>query len=688
MSDSGGRGTISAGVLHLRAEWGRWWRAEDLTDTHIAHRVLNDQYRVWRQWRQRNAAEVQQNIGLLKDQQKRQTYMQMQQMALQKQARGRGYGYGGGYGASPVISYRMMQWAQLQMRMGQQEFKHLEVTPSMLQIGYGQVRSRRHLTAGVLLLVLPLMWAGLWLLSVPAALTVTAVAVLVFTAAAWVKGRTPTWRRPPVPKLLFVPPAPPAHTELEDPDPQPFPIREAGTNPRQAREAVRLALKKENARVSEVLVPEETAYGWKVPLVLQSGTAGQLVSVLRPLATTLRVGESRVLAQPADPDDAALVSLQILTRDPFATPLPYPERPPGSCSIVDSVSLGLSLEGATTPVVLAGQHVIIVADTGGGKTAMVQAIAEYATACRDAVVVDIDPVKRGLKALAPAAVITARTPQEAETVLEGLLARARDRIASMPPTQDTWIPSPTGPAVLAFLDEYPQLSKRGKELAVALLRIGREARITIVLCTQDATSDVLGDAIADAFGVRIMLPCRAADVPLVVGRADAISRGWLPHLLVPSPEPGFPADAGRFYCLTPRHRTPVLRYVSPLPPAEADRRTRERLAAGLPRLESAQVPAPQAAVPEIARLLLAAFATHGDPPALTLAQLADHLTAADPATWGKWDGQKNRLLMVGRTVKARLKTAGLDIPTERLSADTDPKRPTAYRLADIKGALS
>ncbi|MGR8012208.1 hypothetical protein [Streptomyces hypolithicus] len=691
MSGSGseGGGTLAAGVRHLRAEWGRWWRAEDLTDTHIAHRVLNDQYRLWRQLKQRGSAEVQQNIGLLKDQQKRQTYMQMQQMALQKQNRGRGYGYGGGYGASPIISYRMMQWAQLQMRMGQQEFRHLEVTPSMLQIGYGQVRSRRHLTAGILLLAGPALWVGLWLLSVLAAFTVTALTVFVFVVMAVVKGRNPTWRRPAVPKLLFVPPSAPAHTELEDPDPQPFPIREAGNNPRQARESVRLALKKENARVSEVLVPEQTAYGWKVPLVLQSGTAGQLVSILKPLATTLRVGESRVLAQPADPNDAALVSLQVLTRDPFATPLPYPERLPGSCAITDPVSLGLSLEGETTPVVLAGQHVIIVSDTGGGKTGMVQAIGEYVTACRDAVIVDIDPVKRGLKALAPAAVMTARTPEEAEAVLEKLLARARARVASMPPMQDTWIPTPGGPAVIAVLDEYPQLSKRGKELAVALLRVGREALITIVLVTQDATSDVLGDAIADAFGVRIMLPCRAADVPIVVGRADAISRGWLPHLLVPSPEPGFPADAGRFYCLTPRHRTPVLRYVSPLPPAEADRRTRERVAAGLPRLETAAAqPADTDAVPEIARLLLDAFATHRDPEALTIGQLADHLAAADPAAWGRWDGQKNRLLMVGRTLKTQLKAANLDIPADRLGAEVDPKRPTAYRLADIKGALS
>jgi S-DNA-T family DNA segregation ATPase FtsK/SpoIIIE len=616
--------------------------------------------------------------------------MQMQRMAMQRHARGHyGYGFGGGYGASPVISYRMMQWAQLQMRMGQEEFRHLEVTPSMLAVGRGQVRSRRHLAVFSWLLVLPVLWVGLWWISALAALVVTAMTVLFVTGLAWAQGRNPTRRRPPVPKLLFVPPTVPAHTELaEDAAPEPFAIREAGTNPRVAREAVRLALAKEGARVAEVLVPEETSYGWQVPVVLGSGTASQLVSILKPLATTLRVGESRVLAQPADPNDAALVNLRILTRDPFENPLPYPERPPGSCSILDPMSIGISLEGETTPVVWAGQHGIVVADTGGGKSFMATAIAEYVTACHDAVVIDIDPVKRGLRALAPAAVMTARTPTEAETVLEALHALVQERIASMPPTQSVWKPSSTGPAVLVFLDEYPKLSKRGKELAVDLLRIGREVMVTLIILTQDATEKVLGDAIADVPGVRIMLPCRAADVPLVVGRFDAISRGWLPHLLVPSPEPGFPADAGCFYCVTPRHRDPVLRYVSPIPAGEAARRAAERVAAGLPSLR----PAPAATlsesdVPPVARLLLDAFAAHGDPEVLTLAQLADRFVADDPATWGKWEGQRNRLLMVGRTLRSQLREAGLDsIPAIRL--DTDPKRPTAYRLADIHGALS
>ncbi|MFJ2598752.1 hypothetical protein [Streptomyces erythrochromogenes] len=692
-----GGGRLGAGAAHLRAEWGRWWRTEDWSDTHVAHYVLNDQYRTWMRFQQRHKAEVQQNIGLLKEQQKHQRQAQMMQMNLQRQRQRQGRGGYGGYGgggASPAISYKMMQWASLQMRIGQQEFRHLEITPSMLHIGRGQVRTRRHWAAAGWLLALATVWAGLWWTSVTAGLTVTILAAVVFAVAAWSAGGSLKQRRPPVPKLLFIPPTAPAHTELAaepDQEPQPFPIRDAGRDPRQAREAVRLALRKEGAKVAEVLVPEETAYGWRVPLVLESGTSGQLMSVLKPLATTLRVGESQVLARAADPHDAALMNLQVLTRDPFAHPPAYPVRTPKSCSITDPFSIGVSIEGEHTPIVLAGQSALIVARTGGGKSSMVRAMAEYTTACYDAVAVDIDPKGRGLGPLAGCAVRSALNPQDAERELQYLKDLADARIAALGPTEDNMPVTVDSPAVIGFVDEYPELTKRGKELAIALTRVGRKSRVTLVICTTDATEGVMGEAIGDALGIRILMSCRKADVPLAVGRDDAISRGWLPHLLVPSPGEWEPADAGRYYCVTPRHREPILRYVSHLNAGTALQRSRERLAAGLPALSppastGPAVPASGTPLPPIAAQLLAAFATHSSPEALTIAQLADYLGAVDPATWAKWDGKTNRLLMVGRTIQSQLKKAGLQVTTHRL--EDLPGRPTGYLLTDIKGALS
>ncbi len=104
----------------------------------------------------------------------------------------------------------------------------------------------------------------------------------------------------------------------------------------------------------------------------------------------------------------------------------------------------------------------------------------------------------------------------------------------------------------------------------------------------------------------------------------------------------------------------------------------------------AGLPAPAAGaradVPEIAKLLLDAFAAEGNPQALTVARVADRLEAVDGATWGRWVGRTDRLAMVGRTLRGHMRKAGLDVPTTRL--DAVPGRPAAYRLADIRRALS
>ncbi|MEV5205143.1 type IV secretory system conjugative DNA transfer family protein [Streptomyces sp. NPDC053720] len=686
-------GVFTVGVRHLRAEWGRWWRVEDLTETHLAHTGLNEQWRMWEGIRRRHAAELKSNMNLLQQQQRQATYMQMQRMQMQRRGgyQGGRYGMFGSGGASPMISYRMMQWAQLQIKMGAEHFAPQPVTPPILAAARDQIRSRRHLTALVLMILLPAAWIGVWALSAPAALIVAALTGTWFAALAYAKGRNPRKRRPPIPKLLFVPPQEIKGVELVEEVEEPFPLAEAGRDPRRVREAVRLAFLHRKRRsvveLGEIGTPVETQYGWEVPLVLKSGTLSDFPAILKDLTTPLRVGTGRIMAAAPSPDDTAAIKLRILVRDPFADPLPIPVRPPGSCSIRGSFDLGLSIEGQTTPVVLAGQHAIVVADTGGGKTALIQRIADFVTACSDAAIIDVDPVKRGLKVFSPLAAMTARSPEEAEHVLELLIAEAKRRIASMPPTQNMWEPTPADPAIVVVLDEFIKLSARGKELSIELLRnLGREALISVVIVTQDATQDVMGDAIADVPGLRIMLPCRAGDVPLVVGRQDAISLGWWPHLLVPSPDPDDPADAGRFYVIAPRHREPILRYASLLPPEEAARRVEERLMAPRPYLALGGHRAAVKEVPAPVALLLAAFASRSDPEELTITELGDYLVVAAPDVYGRWEGKKNRNLMIGRTIQSELKGAGVGVFPVRLS--DRPGRPAAYRLDDIRGTLS
>ncbi|MFJ7258240.1 hypothetical protein ACIQWV_38380 [Streptomyces sp. NPDC098085] len=688
-------GTLGIGVRHLRAEWGRWWRVEDLTETHLAHRALNEQWRMWVSIRRRHAAELKANMNLLQQQQRQATYMQMQRMQMQRRGGYQGGRYGGfsmfgGGGASPMISYRMMQWAQLQIKMGAEHFAPQPVTPPILAAARDQVRSRRHLAALILMVLLPAAWIGVWALSVSAALVVAVLVGVWGAGLAYAKGRAPRKRRPPIPKLLFVPGQEIKGVELVEEAEEPFPLAEAGRDPKRVREAVRFAFQGKRARrveLGEIRTPVETQYGWEVPLVLKAGSLSDVAAILKDLATPLRVGTGRIMAAAVSPDDAAEIKLRILTQDPFEHPLPIPVRTPGSCSIRSSFDLGLSIEGQTTPVVLAGQHAIVVADTGGGKTALIQRIADFVTACHDAVIVDIDPVKRGLKVFQPLAAMTARSPEEAEQALGRLIAEAERRIAAMPATQSMWEPTAQDPAIVVVLDEYIKLSARGKDLAISLLRnLGREALISVVIITQDATQDVMGDAIADVPGLRIMLPCRAGDVPLVVGRQDAVSLGWWPHLLVPSPDPDDPADAGRFYVIAPRHREPILRYASLLPPDEAARRVEERLKAPRPQLTLGGHRTAVKEVPSPVRLLLDAFAARRDPETLTITELGNYLAVAAPDVYGRWEGKKNRNLMVGRTIKSQLRGVGIDIATIRLNERAG--KPAAYRLADIKGILS
>ena len=65
-----------------------------------------------------------------------------------------------------------------------------------------------------------------------------------------------------------------------------------------------------------------------------------------------------------------------------------------------------------------------------------------------------------------------------------------------------WAPSPTRPALVVIIDEYPRLTDQAKALAVALLRVGRKSRITLILAATEATSDALGAAIADTTALR------------------------------------------------------------------------------------------------------------------------------------------------------------------------------------------
>ncbi|MFC1435992.1 hypothetical protein ACEZDB_35705 [Streptacidiphilus sp. N1-3] len=551
-----------------------------------------------------------------------------------------------------------------------------------------QIRRARHLAATrrtiVFLALLAALGYGVVRTPQLAVLLVVAVLAVVW----WLGGHPPVLVQRPVPEHLLSRPelaAPPAEDLPAVPQGEDGETDLRGVvDPGQVAERVRWALTKQKIKVREVHSTTRTAWGWQSTVVLREGTSADIVKSLGDLVTAFRTGPGRTLAA-GSPDDGAEVTLRVLMTDPFAAPPAFPVRAPRSCSIRDPFSPCISLDGESTELVLPGTSVLVVAAPGGGKSVFVRSLADFATACRDAVVWDIDPTGRGLGPLGAAAARRALTVEDAEQALADLVEYAERRARLLSDTQDYWDVTELSPAIVAIVDEYHRLSKTGKQHAITLLRIARKARIPLVICTQDASQDVLSDAVADSFGIRVMLPCRVDDVPLAVGRKNAISEGWLPHLLSPGDDTD-PADAGRCYLFSPRHRTPILRYTIPLDAATALARATERAAAGLPQLDAATTGAPAAAppLPPFLALLRGFFAAEGDPEHLTVADLMEHLAAADPVRWTQWDARKDRLTMGGKAIRAELAAVGCAATAVRINSL--PGRPSAYLLADLTTA--
>ncbi|PVD04439.1 hypothetical protein [Streptomyces sp. CS014] len=671
---------FKTGAGHVKNEIGRWRNTDDLTNPHIARDILNTQYAVWRKTTTRKAGQARAQIQRLEHNSKQQMQLMLR---------------GQGPGPSPKTSEAIERWADYQAKVEAVDFEPTVPSDIAVVAARGHRRRGRRRAMNMSLLTLTaLEGAGLVWATTPTLVTDFALAAATSTVL-WAQGRARTRLAPPLPALRFPYAELPEGTEDADEAVEKnrtsWPIRTA-TTPGEAQEFIHQALRQTVApeKIADVIDVKELAYGWQAIAVLSGGTSADVVRALPKLDVALRVGQGRVLAQGGwNPDDSAEVMMRVLTEDPFGNPPPYPFRGPRSCSILNPVSIGISVDGQPTEVILAGQHILVVAKSGGGKSAMVRTMAEYATACVDAVVWDFDPTGRGLGPLRALADRTAYTEEEIDEGLETLLAYARNRVGLLGPEEDNWVVTPEAPAILAFVDEFSTLSKRGKAAAIELLRIGRKARITLIICTQDATADVMGDAIADSFGIRILMPCRQPDVPLVIGDQSAISMGWLPHLLVPSPGEWEIADAGRYYCITPRHRAPVLRYCPHLDASVAALRAHERLAAGLPGIDAATLNIPTTAgttVPTVGKLLMAAFEAEGSPPALTIAQLHTHLMKDDPARWGQWSGRSDELARIGSALAVEIKKAGLTLTSTRLNQL--PGKPSGYRLSDLEDALN
>lgn len=367
-------------------------------------------------------------------------------------------------------------------------------------------------------------------------------------------------------------------------DPEgPYPIADARTRG-EAADCLRRSLVAHGIDVREIEDPHRTRWGWEIPIVLRRGTPAQVVAKAGDLETTLDLPQNGVLCQP-DRSRRARIVMRLAILDPFVNLGEPPYRTPRELSIKDRHVVARCINGEDLTVSLFGVHAVVIGVPGAGKSQTLRAVAETVTACRDAIVWDLDPSGNGLDALGDAIGRRERDPAGIEAALTDALALAevRPRLLGELGMGQSWQPTPERPALVVIIDEYPRLSPEAKQLAVNILRVGRKSCVTLILAASEATSDTLGDAIADITALRFMLACRHTDIRLVLGPQMA-SDGWRPDRLHPATGDS-PEDGGCVYVYGAGAREPLLSKMYDLSDEEAAQRGADRAAIGIPRVD-------------------------------------------------------------------------------------------------------
>ncbi|MFF4536566.1 hypothetical protein [Streptomyces aureus] len=368
---------------------------------------------------------------------------------------------------------------------------------------------------------------------------------------------------------------------------KPFPIRRA-ENPQQASVCVLLAMVAENVPVVEVWDMQRQPWGWQCKVRVDEGTPEAIIAKAGGLETKFDLPTNGVRPQPLVERRACAI-LRLVEGDPFATAPGMPYRAPLSMSISDRFRIGTSVGGDPLELSLAGVMGLWVAASGGGKTGILQALAEGTTACYDNITIDLDPHGDGLEDLADCVRVTARSHEQIEAVLLFFLvmSKARARLRKKLGMGKKWIASPEHPAFTLFFDEFPKGSELAKRLAFDLLLVGRKELIELEIASQGGTKLYLGENIAQMMAMKGVGPCKVGDTRAVFGD-DSVREGWLPHKLSPATDTD-PKDAGHIFIQgVPGRPDEPIEYAIHQAPSETLRKlAAERLAAGL--LEPDQV---------------------------------------------------------------------------------------------------
>lgn len=355
-------------------------------------------------------------------------------------------------------------------------------------------------------------------------------------------------------------------------------------NGEEATECLRRALIAEGISPRTFRPPVRYNWGWEIPVILKKGTPADVMAKADRLETLMMLPRDGMLVSSAT--FRAEVIIRLVQSDPFLDMDGFKYAEPLSRSINKKYVVAQRMDGKELELSLLRSHAVIIAGPGGGKSMFMRTLADITTSSRDCVTWDIDPGGNGLEVFGDAIDRRGRTKQEIELMFTDAIAFAKRRAKLLTKLGmgDNWQPSKDHPALVIFVDEFIQLDKKAKELAVDLIRIGRKAAISVILAAQQATRDTLGAAIADSVSLKIMFASRHADVPLVFGEG-ALSQGWRPDRLHPATGED-PEDAGKCYIMGGGSREPYLYKAFPMDPSEAIKRGVERAREGMTKLDS------------------------------------------------------------------------------------------------------
>ncbi|MEV7782742.1 hypothetical protein [Kitasatospora sp. NPDC088351] len=738
------------GLTVLKTETGAWASASQETPAHLRAHLLNRRYNRWRSQQNAEIERLEEKAGDLEKQARRAAAAGQGDDSTAADHKQAGT-------AAATLREEAAAWRQRVREIHQQPYTgHISPSDDELERHRRRTANKRWAALATLGLA-----AGGFELAVGSLLlpALTATGILL---TAWAKGRITGWRRalPDVPALAYeIADGTPAKDKKDktekagtgQADPaattpaadgtqlfpgdtgRPFPIHDV-TDPAVAVECVRRALLAERAPLAHVGDPVPHPWGWQVVVRVSDGTSGDIGDRLGGLETRFDVGDGDVILQPNRKRTAEAV-LRVVTGDLFGAMKPPPYRAPHSVDITSAGVFGMSADGTDMAFSLAELIGEVIARSGGGKSTIIRALLDWTTAAHNAVTVFLDPSGDGPGKFTDAVKLTTTSPIQIEFALLSLyrLAAGRARIRRKLGMGDSWTCTREHPAIFVYVEEFPKLTKRSKQIIAELMLVGRKEGVWILFAAQGATKELLGSNIAQHPALKILGACRDVDTTQALG-GGAIDWGYLPHRLQPKSGDSLNDCAKSYIVGAPGlSEDPMLHKWHYIPDDEGGRRAAERLAAGLvdvdqqsidaalkapnpPGLKFADedeylryVPWPEllemcaedddefgpqdtgtADIPPLLMAIRDAFERAGDPDFLFTDQVLDHLATTGPE-WRQWDDREpaDRRREAMKKIGRDLKKAGVEnLKTDRRKDLDMDNTPSGYWLRDVETAIT